>query len=53
MPGEMVLLLDCQRWGSFPNPGGLLDQPGFLMDCFNLCERVSREAMLTTKESEP
>jgi hypothetical protein len=52
MPGEMVLLLDCQRWGRLPEDGGYLDQPAFLLDCFGVVERVQHEAMLTMKESE-
>lgn len=50
MPAEMVLLLDCRRWDRLPVEGGYLDQPGFLMDCFNVVERVQHEAMLTMKE---
>ena len=26
MPAELVLGLQCERWGALPEPGGLLDQ---------------------------
>jgi hypothetical protein len=52
MPAEMMLLLDCKRWGVLPETGGYLDQPAFLLDCFDVVERVQHEAMLSMKETE-
>lgn len=36
-PPELQMLWMVERFGVLPNAGGLLDQPNFLMSCFNVC----------------